>query len=76
MKVVRWGDSLAIRIPPEVAEILDLKEGDDIIFNRSASGKVTIDLKLTGDQILERMRTLRRPLVTDFKFDRDEANER
>ena len=30
MRVFKWGNSLAIRLPAAVVEALDLKEGDDI----------------------------------------------
>jgi antitoxin MazE len=30
MQVSRWGNSLAIRLPASVVEVLGLKEGDDI----------------------------------------------
>jgi len=76
MKVAKWGNSLAIRLPAAVAEVLDLKEGDDITFDTSVPGKVSFEVKMTRDQIIERMRALRRPLPADFKFDRDEANAR
>jgi len=76
MKVAKWGNSLAIRLPTTVAEALDLKEGDNIDFDISPSGKVSFELKMTREQILERMRALRKPMPAGFKFDRDEANAR
>ena len=30
MQVLKWGNSLAVRLPSEVVEALDLKEGDQI----------------------------------------------
>jgi antitoxin MazE len=30
MQVSKWGNSLAVRLPAEVVEALDLKEGDQI----------------------------------------------
>lgn len=30
MQVSKWGNSLAVRLPASVVEVLDLKEGDDI----------------------------------------------
>src|SRR5262245_6014156 len=30
MRVSRWGNSLAIRLPASVVEVLDLKEGDEV----------------------------------------------
>jgi antitoxin MazE len=30
MQVAKWGNSLAVRLPAAVVEVLGLKEGDDI----------------------------------------------
>ena len=30
MQVGKWGDSLAVRLPPLVVELLGLKEGDEV----------------------------------------------
>ena len=75
MKVAKWGNSLAVRIPADMAEALDIKEGDDIRFS-VASGKLTMDTKLSREELIRRMDALRRPMPAGFKFDRDEANAR
>ena len=66
MQVGKWGNSLAVRLPAAVVEILGLKEGDDI--------EVAGDR--TREEVLARLRALRRPLPPGFRFSRDEANER
>jgi len=76
MKVAKWDNSLAVRLPASVGAVLNLKEGDDIVFDTCIPGRVSFEVKLTRDQILERLRALRRPMPADFKFDRDEANAR
>jgi len=30
MRIAKWGNSLAVRLPAAVVEALDLKDGDDI----------------------------------------------
>ena len=47
MKVEKWGDDLAIRLPAEVVEFLDLKEGDE--FDIRISGPDTFDIEKHGD---------------------------
>jgi antitoxin MazE len=76
MKVCRWGNSLAIRLPAAIVEILGLKEGDDVEIRVSGTG--TFDVAQTPDrqELLERLRRFRGTLPADFKFDRDEANSR
>ena len=35
MQVSKWGNSLAVRLPSEVVDALNLKEGDQIEIKRS-----------------------------------------
>jgi antitoxin MazE len=76
MRVSKWGNSLAVRLPAAVVDALGLKEGDEIEI--SIAGKR--DFKVARDQsktrALEAIRRLARPFPPGFKFDRDEANER
>ncbi len=74
MQIGKWGNSLAVRLPKEIVERLNLKEGDSIdsrVFERALR-----DIPMTREQALERIKALRRPLPDDWKFDRDEANAR
>jgi antitoxin MazE len=76
MQVSKWGNSLAVRLPVALVEALGLKEGDEIEI--SVAGKR--DFKVARDQskerALEQLRQMRWSFPADFKFDRDEANER
>jgi len=74
MRVSKWGNSLAVRLPASVAEALALKEGDDIVIAGARRFEVARDD--AREQALARLRALRRPLPKGFRFDRDEANER
>lgn len=76
MQVCKWGNSLAIRLPAAIVEILDLKEGDDIQIG--VVGDTSLDVKKCEnvEAILKRLRAYRGRLPADFKFDRLEANER
>ena len=47
MQVCKWGNSLAIRLPAAVVEILDLKAGDDIQIG------VAGDSHLVGQQVTQ-----------------------
>ena len=75
MKVARWGNSLAIRIPKEVAEALALKEGSDVQIFAVGDG-LGIAGSMTREEAIRRLRRFRGLLPPDFKFDRDEANAR
>lgn len=77
MQVSKWGNSLAVRLPKALVEQLGLKEGDDV--NVVAAGDGTIEVETREDQrhrALERMAARNWTLPPDYKFDRDEANER
>ncbi len=74
MKVAKWGNRLALRLPAAVVEALDLHEGDDIEFPVSDTGAIGVARKADKAELLERLRAYRGRLPEDFKFDRDEAN--
>ena len=77
MKVAKWGNSLAVRLPAVVVEALELKEGDDIQIDVRDVDRVESRTYAVSPRI---GRTLAVGLVellpADFKFDRLEANER
>jgi antitoxin MazE len=76
MQVSKWGNSLAIRLPAVVVEVLGLKEGDDIEIVAAGEEKFIVQRLPTDRDVLERLRKYRGRLPSDFKFDRLEANER
>jgi antitoxin MazE len=76
MRVAKWGNSLAVRLPAAVVEALDLKDGDDIEIRVAGGKKFKVSRDWTREQALARLRKLRRPLPKGFVFDREEANAR
>jgi antitoxin MazE len=76
MQVAKWGNSLAVRLPAAVVEALGLKVGDEIEIHVADAGRFNIARKPGRAELLKRLRAFRGRLPTDFKFDRDEANER
>ncbi len=76
MQVAKWGNSLAIRLPAIVVEALNLKEGDEIDIAIAGSRELDITRKLSRKELIERLKQYEGRLPADFKFDRDEANER
>jgi antitoxin MazE len=76
MKVAKWGNSLAIRLPAAIVEALELKDGDDIEITVAGSHKFAVKKDRAREQAIERLRKLRRPLPPGFVFDREEANAR
>ena len=73
MQVSKWGNSLAVRLPAAVVEVLGLKEGDDIEINVADRGKFVVARTPGNREVLKRLRKYRGLLPADFKFDRFEA---
>jgi antitoxin MazE len=76
MQAAKWGNSLAVRLPRSVVEVLDLKEGDEIEIVVADARRFEVGRDRGREQALARLRSLRRPLPKGFRLDRDEANER
>ncbi|AVT09224.1 AbrB/MazE/SpoVT family DNA-binding domain-containing protein [Paracidovorax avenae] len=74
MRVARWGDSLAIRLPASLVEALELREGDEIEVTVGGPRIFTVRKKPGLRAALDRLRSFRGRLPADFKFYRDEAN--
>ncbi len=76
MRVSKWGNSLAVRLPIAVVEALGLKEGDEIEITVAGKRHFNVDRDRTRERALAAIRRLARPFPPGFKFDREEANER
>jgi len=75
MRIAKWGNSLAIRLPKAVVDTLKLKEGDDVEVIVAGTRRFEI-ARDSRREAIARLRTLKRPLPAGFRFARDEANER
>ncbi len=76
MRVSKWGNSLAVRLPAAVVEALGLNEGDDIEIEVQSVQRIAVKKKPSTEELLARLRKYRGRLPADFKFDREEANSR
>ena len=76
MRVSKWGNSLAIRLPSIVVEALKLQEGDDVDIVAIDEKQIGLERKATRAELIERLHAFRGMLPADFKFDREEANAR
>ncbi len=76
MKVAKWGNSLAIRIPQEVVKALGINEGDDVELEPGRIGVLRLNRQMTREEALENLKRFRGTMPPDFKFDREEANAR
>lgn len=76
MRVAKWGNSLAVRLPAAVVEALDLREGDEIELHATGTREATVVRKPSRDELIKQLRAFRGRLPDDFKFDRDDVNAR
>ncbi len=76
MKVAKWGNSLAIRLPAVIVEIMALKEGDELDVRVVGADAIEVERTKGLEDMLARLRKYRGLVPKDFKFDRLEANAR
>ncbi|MFT4256939.1 MAG: AbrB/MazE/SpoVT family DNA-binding domain-containing protein [Pseudoxanthomonas sp.] len=78
MKVAKWGNSLAVRLPAPVVEALELKEGDEIEIRVADRNSLTVEAAPSFRELLARARSKvdYSAMPRDFKFDREETNAR
>jgi antitoxin MazE len=76
MRISKWGNSLAVRLPAAVVEAMSLKEGDQVEIHAVGTRNFEIDKTPDAMVLLSRLRKYRGRLPKDFKFDRIEAHAR
>ena len=77
MRISRWGDSLAVRLPRKLVERMRLAEGDEV--DVTATDERTLGLAKAEEPIedvLARLRALQRPAPPGFRWSREDAHER
>ena len=76
MKVAKWGNSLAVRLPAAVVEALQLQDGDEIEVRVDDPRTLTVVKKPDIEEMLRMLRRFRGRMPADFKFNREEPYER
>ena len=76
MHVAKWRNSLAVRLPAALVRALDLKEGDEIEISVAGKRDFKIARDRSKDKALEQLREMKWSFPPDFKFKREEINER
>ncbi len=76
MRVAKWGNSLAVRLPAAVVEALQIRAGDEIEIYVVDARRFGVTRKPEREDLLTRLRAFRGRLPADFRFDRSEANAR
>ena len=76
MRVSKWGNSLAIRLPATIVKALELKDGDQIEIRIAADRQFEVSRVRSREDAIERLRRMQRPLPAGFTIDRNSAHER
>ena len=76
MRVSKWGNSLAVRLPRNLVEALGLSPGDELEIIASEQGSITVRRDQSRELAVERMRNRALDFPRGYKFDREEANAR
>jgi antitoxin MazE len=76
MIVSKLGDSLIVRLSDDEVKAIGLKEGDQVVVKPIKEWTGTAKTHAERDAALERLRRFEGMMPADFKFNRDEANER
>jgi antitoxin MazE len=76
MRVAKWGNSLAVRLPKELVDSLSLKAGDELTVVDATREHLALVKDERRRQALDNMRARGWKLPPDYRFDRDEANSR
>ena len=76
MRVAKWGNSLAVRLPQSLVDELGLKSGDQLDVLSAQSNRIVVAKDETKKKAMDRMRERALSIPRDYTFDRDEANSR
>ena len=75
MRIAKWGNSLAVRLPSSVVKILNLRVGDDVEIVVTAPRTFEIRRQNQLCDYFAALEALPK-LPADFVFSRDKANSR
>ena len=76
MMLAKWGNSLALRIPSDLVQELNLKPGENVRISRNGEHGFVVERDRSREEALEKLRKVRFTVPTDYVFDRDEIYDR
>ena len=76
MKVAKWGNSLAVRLPKALVEDLGLKPGKELEVVSATPERIALAKDERRERAIERMRARAWSVPEDYVFDREEVNAR
>jgi antitoxin MazE len=76
MRVSKWGNGLAVRLPEMLVEKMGLSAGDELNVVDVVERTLVVQKEDRRNAAIERMASLNWTLPSDYNFDREGANER
>jgi antitoxin MazE len=76
MRVAKWGNSLAVRLPAALVAEMELKTGDEVDLKHLGARTFGVAKLADRQAALKRLEEFRGTIPAGFKFSREEANER
>ncbi len=73
MRVSKWGNSLAFRIPTEIVEELGLKEGDEGTLSRKGPNTIELEVPVSLKDQITWIQANTEAVSTGWKFNREEV---
>ncbi|MEN5167036.1 AbrB/MazE/SpoVT family DNA-binding domain-containing protein [Achromobacter kerstersii] len=71
MRLEKWGNSLAVRLPASVVDVLGLQEGDDIEIHVQGDRRFEVRKTAGEEGVLAKLREFRGRLSANFVFKRE-----
>ena len=75
MRVTRWGDARAVRLPAALVREMGLRAGDDVVLRRDGDG-LAIARRPRPEEVLAGLRRFRGRLPAADRLSRDAASDR
>lgn len=76
MKLAKWGNSVAVRIPADVVAKLGLSLDQEVEIKVTGEHSFEVTRDRRREEAMEKMCKLARPLPPGYKFSRDEIHDR
>jgi antitoxin MazE len=76
MKLAKWGNSYAIRIPAELMKKMNMVPDEEFQFRQTGEHSFEISRDRRREEAIEAIRRLARPLPPGYKFNREEIHDR
>jgi antitoxin MazE len=76
LRILKWGNSLAVRLPKELVEKLGIAEGDDVDVTSPDAQTIMISKKDGKNDFFVKLRVLQKPKPEGSGWSRDDPNAR